>query len=927
MYKTTMKAAVFVWMLSFAFTANAQQGSGARISKTGTQWQQGGFFSGYSPQQELLQKRTQSSKHFKNSDGTVTAQIGGALHYRDGNGNWQDIDPTIASLSATNGYAYGNVTNEIKSYFPNVAGSKPVQMFFGGAHTLKWWNNPQMDVTLNGAVLSSKKINKGSAVTSNNAISYADAYPGITEEFEVIPAGLENNTIIHAMTSELSALPSQATLEFSQVISLEKGWTVVANGEAQSKSFDAKNFSIRIPGFEAGLSFSKIVIFDNSVTKSDAMFLAYAPAEKLTSVQQAQLRDHVLVVAYHAEFTAEGLKITTKLPVQWLKSTARSFPVTIDPTATVGPITEGNFYGPMTHWYGFQRHADLYLQTEIGAYGSITAIEYYKTGTQAARTKPTKVYMRNTTATILTGTAAWNSPTYIGGLAPLFDGNTTQDAVPGWKMITLTTPFNYTSGNLLVMVKDEYGGSGSSQYIAQSAVPGRQAYNRQDGSDPGDATATSVEGRLQSIRLTYILDTNTCAVPSAATATVTSGTTATINWTSTVSNSEIIIQPAGTGFPAIADGTGIDVIGATTYDVTGLTAQTPYEFYIRNECAAGTDFSSWVGPFAFNTTVIPGCATNPTPANGAINVPVGNVTFAWTAPTTGDPAVSYNLYYGLTPGNANMFIANYTTTTAAITLTGYNTTFYWKIVPVNAGGSNTSCTEWSFTTMAPPPPPANDECSTATVLTVGGVFGTNPVVGTNESATVSTGSPAPGCASFSGGDVWYSVAVPASGSITVETNSNANSLITDMGMALYSGACGSLALIECDDDDSDDGNFSKIILSGRTPGEILTIRVWQYGNDDVGTFQVSAYDASLGMAGFDNNAFSFYPNPVKDILKLSYSQSMSDIMVYNLLGQQVFAKTVNTTDAEVDLSQLASGAYLVRINADNQVKTIKIIKQ
>ena len=272
-----------------------------------------------------------------------------------------------------------------------------------------------------------------------------------------------------------------------------------------SSSFTAPEFAISISGLAQSLQFNKVVIFDNAITKQEALYLVNAPKAKLSASDKANLLNHIYQSQYEAEFVNGDLKITYKLPASWVNKTNRAFPVTVDPTVTIGEITTGYFYGPMTHWYGFQRHADLYLQSEIGVYGIITAIEYYKTGTQSARTKPTKVYMRSTTANILTGTDAWNSPTYTGGLTPLFDGLTTQDETVGWKMIELTTAFDYSSGNLLVMVNDSYGGGGSAQYMAQTDidVPGRQAFRRADSSDPGDSTPTAVEDKLQTIRITY----------------------------------------------------------------------------------------------------------------------------------------------------------------------------------------------------------------------------------------------------------------------------------------------------------------------------------------------------------------------------------------------------------------------------------------
>ena len=223
-------------------------------------------------------------------------------------------------------------------------------------------------------------------------------------------------------------------------------------------------------------------------------------------------------------------------------------------------------------------------------------------------------------------------------------------------------------------------------------------------------------------------------------------------------------------------------------------------------------------------------------------------------------------------------------------------------------------------------PPVNDECSNATVLTPGAVFGTNPLVGTNVFATASSGAPAPGCASYSGGDVWYQVTVPASGSITVETNNNSSN-ITDTGMAVYSGTCGSLTLVECDDDDSGDGNFSLISLSGRTPGEVLLVRVWEYGGVTEDTFQVSAYDASLSAGSFNNSNFLIYPNPVKDMLNISYSSEISYVRVVNMLGQEVISRDINATSTQLDMSHLSAGAYLVTVSSGDALKTLKVIKQ
>src|SRR5690606_16011894 len=109
---------------------------------------------------------------------------------------------------------------------------------------------------------------------------------------------------------------------------------------------------------------------------------------------------------------------------------------------------------------------------------------------------------------------------------------------------------------------------------------------------------------------------------------------------------------------------------------------------------------------------------------------------------------------------------------------------------------------------------------------------------TTASATGSVGPPAPGCAGYTGGDVWFTAVVPATGRLIIDTNTG---VVTDGGMAIYSGNCGILTLIECDDDDSANGLMPMIDRSGLTPGATIYIRFWEYSNDNAGTFSICVW--------------------------------------------------------------------------------------
>lgn len=112
---------------------------------------------------------------------------------------------------------------------------------------------------------------------------------------------------------------------------------------------------------------------------------------------------------------------------------------------------------------------------------------------------------------------------------------------------------------------------------------------------------------------------------------------------------------------------------------------------------------------------------------------------------------------------------------------------------------------------------------------------------TNQGATDS-GIGSPGCASYNGGDVWFSVTVPLSGSLVFDSNTGD---ITDGGMAVYNSPtndCNNLTMIECDDDGSANGAMSFIEQNGLTPGATIWIRFWEYGGNNNGTFDLCVWE-------------------------------------------------------------------------------------
>jgi hypothetical protein len=82
----------------------------------------------------------------------------------------------------------------------------------------------------------------------------------------------------------------------------------------------------------------------------------------------------------------------------------------------------------------------------------------------------------------------------------------------------------------------------------------------------------------------------------------------------------------------------------------------------------------------------------------------------------------------------------------------------------------------------------------------------------------------------------------------------------------------------------------------------------------------------LGLNGFDTNTFMYYPNPVENVLTISYSQNIKNIELFNIIGKQVLVKNINNKKSEIDLSKLPEGVYFVRVYSDDGSAVIKIIK-
>lgn len=158
-------------------------------------------------------------------------------------------------------------------------------------------------------------------------------------------------------------------------------------------------------------------------------------------------------------------------------------------------------------------------------------------------------------------------------------------------------------------------------------------------------------------------------------------------------------------FTSLSSLTSAEVFNGTTSRTVDLSAYEGETIYIAWVLEQNDTDGWFVDNFILSNKnpSAPDCAENPIPAIDAVDVEVtdGAVAIAWTLPSTGDPATGYELFFGTTSG-ALYSVGTSSGTSIGITGSSYATTYYWSIIPENAGGSASGCAEWSYITQADP---------------------------------------------------------------------------------------------------------------------------------------------------------------------------------------------------------------------------------
>lgn len=325
-----------------------------------------------------------------------------------------------------------------------------------------------------------------------------------------------------------------------------------------------------------------------------------------------------------------------------------------------------------------------------------------------------------------------------------------------------------------------------------------------------------------------------------------------------------------------------------------------YEPGVTPGAGAGAGIQAWVGVSPIGSNTNPNTWTSWIPAT--FNVDSGN-----------DDEYMATIGAGLTPGTYY-----------------YATRFQLNGGPYVYGGidSSNNGNFWNGTThnsgvlTVSPPPPVEPNCDLTSDLpddSLGGIVWTRPLADGSDLSAV-------------GVDVSYHIYGP----ITVDTDGNYTFSSTqdfDGVIFVYENAFDPNDQLTNYLAGNDDGGPGSELSTDLATGTTYYFITTSFSPGDFGTFTTEITGpgevtcGELAVPGFNENNFAYYPNPVKNNLNLSYNKEISNVEVFNLLGQKVSSNVINANNAQIDMSNLSKGAYIVKITSDNQVKAIKVIKQ
>ena len=297
------------------------------------------------------------------------------------------------------------------------------------------------------------------------------------------------------------------------------------------------------------------------------------------------------------------------------------FAVNAQETITVGEKTNTDARIPFHTWYKYSYTQQIYTAEQIGHdAGTVVKIAFNNYLTNYTRS--IKVYMQNTTKDCFESTEDWIA---ISASDLVFEGYVlTSSKIE----LVLTTPFEYTGGNMLLCVQDCTGSGPSStsfDIMAESDGKNRTLLALSDNFQTGPDRLTGEQHSLAALKnvigLTFSSGEITSIEAPVVKANPVSSSSIALSWASVLN---------ATGYEVYADDVLLATVTETNYTVEGLETETQYCYTVKaineehelvSEASEAACAKTWVKlPDDFELVEI-GADKNPS-ASASFHVPV-----------------------------------------------------------------------------------------------------------------------------------------------------------------------------------------------------------------------------------------------------------------------------------------------------------------
>ncbi|WP_150546032.1 fibronectin type III domain-containing protein, partial [Mesonia oceanica] len=326
------------------------------------------------------------------------------------------------------------------------------------------------------------------------------------------------------------------------------------------------------------------------------------------------------------------------------------------------------------------------------------------------------------------------------------------------------------------------------------------------------------------------------------------------------------------GFDPAIEGESILVANNPELNLTDLSPNTTYEFYIEALCSDNeTELSEAV---SFTTLELP---CNPPSNLNVTNITENSANVSWTE---NGNATSWEVTYGesgFDPATEGESILVADNPELNLTDLSPNTTYEFYIEALCSDNETELSEAASFTTL-------EFSCNPPSDLSVTSI--------TENSASVS----------------WME-------------NGNATSWEVIYGESGFNPLTEGESILVA--------NNPELNLTDLSPDTAYEFYVKALCLDNETELSISQNFITEGLSVNESNfsSFNYYPNPTSSVINLEAGHRISQIEIYSVTGKRLMFFQPHSLSKEINLESMAAGIYLMKITIENQIKTFKIIKE